>query len=239
MKTYLIFLCLFFSNAGIAQKHSISINYKPSFTYFGQQIQSFHNYYFHSRSGDVTFNNTANILYSYNLSSKIKVTTGLEYSQQGQNISFIADSAFPGSNKKDLVIELNYLRMPLTIEYSIFKIKKSEIKVYSGISFGIVTKRNDNYQSIILEYILLPSAVKRYKNQDWAIPFGINYQRALSRNTNAIFGVEYLTGLTNSFTINGASQFGVLSEFDNSKQKRISLTIGIGFNLAKQNNSLL
>lgn len=233
MKIYLIFLCLFFSNAAIGQQHSLSINYKPSLTYFGQQTQIFHHYYFHSRSGDKTFNNTVNVMYGYKLSSKIKVTTGFEYAQQGQNISFIADSAFPSSNKKNLVIELNYFRIPLTIEYSIFKIKKSELKIYSGVSFGIATKRSDNYQNIILENILLPPADKRYKNQDWAIPIGINYERTLTRNTNAIFGVEYLAGLTNSFAKNGASQFGVLSEFDNSKQKRLSLTIGIGINLKK------
>ena len=233
MKTYWILLSLFFSEAAIGQQHSLSINYKPSLTYFGQQTQSFHHYYFHSRSGDKTFNNTVNILYGYKLSSKIKITTGLEYAQQGQNISFIADSAFPSSNKKNLVIELNYFRIPLTIEYSIFKIKKSELKIYSGVSFGIATKRSDNYQYIILENILLPPAEKRYKNQNWAIPIGINYERALTRKTNAILGGEYLSGLTNSFTENGAFQFGVLSEFDNSRQKRISLSFGIGINLKK------
>ena len=57
----------------------------------------------------------------------------------------------------------------------------------------------------------------------------------MTKNTNAILGVEYLVGLTNSFTENGASKFGVLSEFDNSKQKRLSINIGIGFNLTKWN----
>ena len=233
MKTYFIFLCIFFSISAIGQKHSISINYKPSLTYFGRQTQSFDNYYFFSRNGDKTFNNSANILYSYKVSSKIRISIGLEYSQQGQNISFNADSAFPSNNRRIFNIELNYLRIPLAIGYSVFKLKKSELDIYSGLSLGFVTKRKDNYQNIILEDILLPPADKRYKNQDWAIPIGVNYQRALTKNTIAIFGVEYLVGLTNSFTENGASKFGVLSEFDNSKQKRLSINIGIGFNLTK------
>ena len=233
MKIYIIFLCLFFTLSAIGQKHSISINYKPSLTYFGRQTQSFDNFYFFSRKGDKTFSNSANILYSYKVSSKISITTGLEYSQQGQNISFNADSVFPSNNKRIFKIELNYFRIPLTIGYSIFKIKKSELNIYSGLSLGIATKRKDNYQDIILEDILLPPADKRYKNQDWAVPIGVNYQRGLTKNIFATFGVEYLVGLTNSFTENGGSKFGVLSEFDNSKQKRLSINIGISINLTK------
>lgn len=234
MKIYFIFLCLFLSVSAIGQKHSISINYKPSFTYFGKQTQRFNNSYFTSRRGNTTFRNTANILYSYRLSSKIKITTGLEYSQQGQNINFDADSLLPGNNRRVFKIELNYLRIPLTIGYSIFKMEKSEFTIYSGLSIGIVTIRNDNYQNIILEYILLPPPGKRYKNQDWAVPIGINYQRALTKNTSAILGAEYLVGLTNSFTDYGGSKFGVLSEFDNSRQNKLSINIGIGFNLERQ-----
>jgi hypothetical protein len=181
------------------------------------------------------------------LSSKIKITSGLEYSQQGQNIRFNGDRIFSDDTGL-LKIELNYIRIPLTIEYSIFKIKRSELNIHSGLSLGIVTKRKDNYQDVLSqEYNLispalgvrttiLPPANKRYKNQDWAIPIGVNYQRALEKNTFAIFGVEYLVGLTNTFTKNVASNsvdFEALSEFDNSKQKRLSINIGIGFHLRK------
>jgi hypothetical protein len=43
-----------------------------------------------------------------------------------------------------------------------------------------------------------------------------------------------LVGLTNTFTKNVTSEYiGALSEFDNSKQKRLSINIGIGFNLPR------
>lgn len=74
---------------------------------------------------------------------------------------------------------------------------------------------------------------KRYKNKDWAIPIGINYQKQLSSKVYANSGIEYLLGLTNSFSENGISKFGVLSEFDNSKQSRLSFNIGFGFSLTK------
>src|ERR1035437_3888478 len=219
MKLYLFISCLFLTVSAIGQKHSISINYRPSLTYFGKQSQSFHNYYFASRKGSQTFNSSGNILYSYKLSSRLSFTTGLEYSQQGQNINFNADSAFP-SIRKILKIELNYFRIPVTINYSIFKMTKSELNIYSGISLGIASKRKDNYQNIILEDILLPPAEKRYKKKDWAIPIGINYKKELTSKVFANFGFEYLLGLTNAFSENGASKFGVLSEFDNSNQSR-------------------
>lgn len=229
MKAYLIILCLFLSIGAAGQRHSISINYKPSLTSFGKQTQSFKNFYFASRKGNKTFSNNANILYSYKASSKITVTSGLEYSQQGQNISFNADSVHPSSNKVILKIELNYLRIPFTIHYSLFQMKKSELNIYSGISFGLATKRKDNYQNIILEDILLPTAEKRYKNKDWAIPIGVNYKKELTSKIFTSFGFEYHLGLTNAFSENKASKFGVLSEFDNSKQSKLALSIGIGF----------
>lgn len=233
MKICIIFSCLFFCFHAIGQKHSLSINYKPSLTYFGKQTQSFDNFYFFSRKGGNTFNNAVNILYSYNVSSKISITTGLEYSRQGQNINFNADSVSPSDNKIIFKVELNYLRIPFTIGYSIFKINRSGLSIYSGLSLGIVIKRKDNYQNIILEDILLPPANKRYKNMDWAIPIGVNYQKGFTKNISANFGVEYLVGLNNSFAENGSSKFGVLSEFDNSRQNRLSLNIGIGIALAK------
>jgi|GEM_PF-2566436 len=233
MKSYVLISSLLITLSAIGQKHSIIINYKPSFTYFGKQSQSFQNYYFASRKGDQTFNNSANILYAYKLSSRISFTTGLEYSQQGQNINFNADSAFPSVNRQILKIELNYLRIPLTVNYSILKMKKSELNIYSGITLGFAIKRKDNYQNIILEDILLPPAEKRYKNKDWAIPIGVNYKKGLTSKVFANLGCEYLIGLTNAFSENGASKFGVLSEFDNSKQNRLALNIGIGFSLTK------
>lgn len=108
MKANLFILCLILTVSAIGQKHRIYINYKPSFTYFGKQSQSFHNYYFTSRKGDQTFNSSVNILYNYKLSPGISFATGLEYSQQGQNVNFNADSAFPSHNRQILKIELNY-----------------------------------------------------------------------------------------------------------------------------------
>lgn len=233
MKPYLFISCLFLTVSSIGQKHTVSINYKPSLTYFGKQSQSFHNYYFASRKGDATFNSSVNVLYSYKLSSRLSFTTGLEYSQQGQNINFNADSAFPSSNRKILKTELNYFRIPVIVSYSIFKMTKSELNIYSGINLGFATKRKDNYQDIILEYILLPPAQKRYKNKDRAIPIGINYKKELTPKVFANFGCEYLFGLTNAFSEDGTSKFGVLSEFDNSKQSRLALNIGISFSLTK------
>lgn len=233
MKSFIIINCILFSLSTNGQKHKITINYKPSLTYLGKQNQSFENYYFRARKGNNTFNNSVNVLYSYEISSKINLTTGLEFSNQGQNINFKINSVIPENNDVVFWTQLKYFRIPLTFGYSIFKMKKSQLNIHSGLSLGIATRRKDNYQNIILEDILLPPADKRYKNQDWAIPVGVNYQRVLTKNTNAILGVEYLVGLTNSFTENGASKFGVLSEFDNSKQKRLSINIGIGFNLTK------
>lgn len=76
-------------------------------------------------------------------------------------------------------------------------------------------------------------AKERYKNSDWAIPIGINYQRKLTSKVFASLGIDYLLGLTNAFSETGTSKFGVLSEFDNSKQNRLSLNIAIGFGLSK------
>lgn len=233
MKAILIFSCLFCSIISNGQTHRISINYKSSLTYLGKQTQGFDNFYFDSRSGNNTFNNAANFLYSYTFLSKFNVTTGLEFSQQGQNINFKTNSSIPENNNVIFKTQLNYFRIPITIGYSILKFKKDELNINTGVSLGFVTKRVDNYQDIILEDILLPQAEKRYKDKDLAIPIGINYQRILTKQFSAIFGVEYLVGLTNSFNENEASKFGVLSEFDNSKQNRLSINVGISINLTK------
>lgn len=222
--------------SSFGQRHSISINYKPSLTYFGKQSQSFHDYYFASRKGDQTFNSSVNILYTYKPFSTVSLTTGIEYSQQGQNINFNADSAFPSNNRQILKIELNYFRIPFTINYSILKITKSELNIYSGISLGMAIRRKDNYRDIVIspEYVDLPSSVKdRYKNVDWAMPIGAIYKKDLTKKVFANFSIEYLVGLTEAFSENPFSKYGVLSEFDNSKQSRLSLNIGIGFSLTK------
>lgn len=235
MKFYLFISCLFLTISSIGQKQSVSINYKPSLTYFGKQSQSFRNYYFISRKGNQTFKSSVNILYTYKPFSTVSFTTGIEYSQQGQNINFNLDSAFQGNNRKILKIELNYVRIPFTINYSVFKIKKSALNIYSGISLGMATSRKDNYNDILItsEYINLPPSVKRYKNVDWAIPIGAIYKKELTRNVFANFGIEYLVGLTEAFSENPFAKYGVLSEFSNSKQSRLSLNIGIGFSLIK------
>lgn len=80
MKAYLYVLCLFVTASSFAQRHSVSINCKPSLTYFGKQSQSFHDYYFASRKGDQTFNSSVNILYTYKPFSTVSFTTGIEYS---------------------------------------------------------------------------------------------------------------------------------------------------------------
>lgn len=233
MRIYFVIACFFLTPPAIGQKHSIWINYKPSLTYLGKQSQTFNNSYFASRKGNETFNHTASILYSYKLSRKIGFTTGVEYSQQGQNINFNADSVFPSSNRVIFKVELNYLRIPLTFNYTIIQKKKAELGIYSGVNMGFAIKRKDNYQDIILEYILLPLAEKRYKEMDWAIPMGINYKKALTSNAFVNIGFEYLFGLTDAFSEKSLSKFGVLSEFANSKQRRLALNLGMGFRLTK------
>jgi hypothetical protein len=233
MKNSIIIICLLSALFTNGQKHSISINYKPSLTYFGKQRQSFDNSYFTSRNGNNTFNNIVNILYSCRVLTKISLTTGVEYAEQGQHINFIIDR---GTQSSNVIYKaaLNYLRIPITIGYAVLKNNTSELNIYSGISLGIATKRNDNYQDIILLNILLPPPYTRYENKDWAIPIGINYQKGLTKRIFAIFGTEYLVGLTNSFTNNGASEYDALSQFDHSKQNRLSVTIGIGINLSNR-----
>lgn len=233
MKSILVIVCILFSIITVGQEHTISINYKPSLTYLGKQKENFDNLYFNSRSGKNTFNNSANILYSYKFLSKFNLTTGVELSQQGQNINFKTNSVIPENSNVIFWTKLNYVRIPVTVGYSIFNRKNSEIHINTGLSLGFVIKREDNYNGIIPEYILLPPAEKRYKEKDWAIPIGINYQKTFTKNVFAIFGFEYLIGITNSFNENPGSKFGVLSEFNNSKQRRLAINIGIGFNLKK------
>lgn len=229
MKLLLLPICLLLSLSSFGQKHSISINYKPCFTYFGKQKQSFDNSFFESSNGKNTFHNTIDILYNYQLTSKFSLSTGLEYSEQGQNIglklSLVGDRIY--------TTELNYFRIPLTLSYDFISSAKNKLSFYSGLNVGFVVKRKDNYQNVILEDILLPPSEKRYKSNDWAIPLGIIFQKNISKTLFANFGVEYLLGLTNSFSELSSSKFGVLSEFANSRQSRASLNIGIGIKLTK------
>jgi hypothetical protein len=132
-----------------------------------------------------------------------------------------------------LTTKLNYFRIPLTLRYYFISSSKNKLSLYSGLNVGLAVKRKDNYQEVILEDILLPPAEKRYKSNDWAIPFGIIFQKNISKTFFANVGAEYLVGLTNSFSELNLSKFGVLSEFDNSKQSSASINIGIGIRLIK------
>ena len=233
MKIYILLFSLSSTITAFGQTHSISVNYMPSFTTLGKQTQSFDHYYFKSRNGKTTFNSTVNVLYKFQATAKIGVGLGLEFSQQGQNIKFETNSAIPDNNGKIFTTELNYLRIPLTLNYSIIKFNKNELLIYSGLNIGFATKRKDNYNDIILEAILLAPAEKRYKDKDLAIPIGIKFQRKLSKSLYANLGFEQMFGLTNSFSENSSSKFGVLSEFKNSKQNRTSLNFGLSINLTK------
>lgn len=229
MKKLLLSISFLVSLSSFGQNHSISINYKPSITYFGKQKQDFDNSYFDSRNGKSTFHSTFDILYNYQLTSTFSLSTGFQYSEQGQNIALKSSLV----DNRIFSTELNYIRIPLTLSYGFISSSKNKMSFYSGLNVGFVVKRMDNYQNVILEDILLPPAEKRYKSQDWTIPIGINYKKELTPKVFANFGAEYLIGLTNAFSENSASKFGVLSEFDNSRQSRLALNIGIGFNLRK------
>lgn len=229
MKHLILQICFLISLTSYGQKQSISINYKPSFTYFGKQIQSFDNSYFESRNGNSTFHSAINILYNYQLTSKFSLSSGLEYSEQGQNINLKSKAV----GDRIFTTELNYIRIPFILNYNIVSTSINKLSFYSGVNLGFAVKRKDNYQNVILEDILLPTSEKRYKNNDWAMPVGINFQRNISKTVFANFGVEYLIGLTNSFSELSSSKFGVLSEFPNSKQSRASVNIGLGIKLTK------
>ncbi len=229
MKHLTLLICFLISLSCFGQKHSISINYKPSFTYFGKQKQNFDNSYFDSRNGNNTFHNAINILYNYQLTSKFSLSTGLEYSEQGQNINLKSKEV----GDRIFTTELNYIRIPFILNYYFVSTSINKLSIYSGVSLGVVVKRKDNYQNVILEDILLPTAEKRYKNNDWALPLGINFQRNISKTVFANFGIEYLIGLTNSFSKFTPSKYGVLSEFPNSKQNRASVNIGLGIRSSK------
>jgi hypothetical protein len=231
MRTCIFAICVMQTLSAFAQSQSISFNYQPSLSYFGKTQQSFHDNYFASRKGDATLNSAFNILYSIRISPKLKISTGLEYAQQGQNINFNADSAWPSSNHQVLKIQLDYVRIPLMISYTILRTKKSELDIYSGASLGFAIEKNDNYQEIILEAILLPPSSKRYKDMDWAVPVGLNFKRQLNSRLFVNLGCEYLAGLTNSFSDRSFSSFGVLSQFSHSRQSRLGLRVGMGFDL--------
>lgn len=228
MRAFLLMLCLCMAAFSFGQKHSISINYKPSLTFLGKQNQAFQHYYFKSRKGDLTFKSAASILYTYQLFNRLSLTAGLEYAKQGQNIHF--DTATQFGNGNILKIELNYVRIPFTINYTVIKETGWELIAYSGISLGLVTKRHDNYQNMIMEAIGLPPSEQEYKDQDWAVPMGVIYKKELTSKLSASFNLEYLLGITNAFS---EKRFGVLSQFDNSKQRRLSVGIGISYNFGK------
>lgn len=229
MKQLLIPICILVSLPAFAQKHSISINYKPGLSYFGKQKEQFDlsNSHFQSRDGNSTFRNSVNILYSYRIASKFTLSTGVEYAEQGQNIDFNAGA------ERVYKVELNYWRIPLTLSYDLFSFRQNKLSIYSGVSIGFAAKKNDNYQYIITENILLPPAEKRYKDKDWAIPLGINLQKNLSKMMFVKFGAEYMFGLTNAFSDFSGSRIAELSQFAHSKQSRASLNIGVGIRLPK------
>lgn len=233
MRNVFILGCLLFSLTAIGQKHSILINYKPSLTFFGKQSQNFTNHYFAKRGESGTFNNAFNFLYQHKISKRINLTSGIEYAQQGQRIDFKLNNTMPENYTVQYKISLDYFRIPLTIDYTVFSKGNFSFNIYSGLSLGFAVKREDNYQDIIFEQILLPSANKRFKKVDLELPLGINSKKYLGKNIFGNFGLEYMFGLTNSFKDDGASKFGVLSQFKNSKQSRLAVNFGIGFDLGK------
>ena len=233
MKIIILLLSLFITRISLGQKHSISVNYLPSITTLGKQNQSFDHYYFNSRNGVTTLNTAASLHYNLQACSTIGFGLGLEFSSQGQDIKFMTNSNIPENNYQTFSTQLNYFRIPLTVNYAVVNHKKNIVRIYSGLNLGFAIERNDNYNDIIQESILLPPANKRYKDKDWAIPIGVNLQHTLCNNIFASIGFEQMFGLTNSFSDIGSSRFGVLSEFKNSKQNRTSINIGVGINLTK------
>jgi hypothetical protein len=217
--------------SALGQRHSLSINYKPSFSYLGKQHQNFEHDYFTSRKGRTTFKYAVNLLYNYQFSSEVSISTGVEYAQQGQNIRLKINTSISENKYGTFSTRLNFTRVPLLIQYRPLKNNQYGLSVYSGVSVGFSNHREDNYNDIIPEAILLAPSPKRYKNYDIAIPMGINLKRSLSKNLFANLGLEYMQGLTNSFT--KINKFGVLSEFSNSRLSRLSLNIGLGLALSK------
>lgn len=229
----LLFILLAMPYAALAQRQSLSIAYKPSMTFLGKQSQKFRNYYFSSREGKTTVRSSVAVLYYFPVEEKFGISAGLEYAQQGQQVNFKADSAWPTYNHVQLNITLNYLRIPLLFSYELLHHGNSGLQLFTGVNVGIAVKKEDNYQNIILEDILLPPANKRYQDVDVAIPVGINYCVRFSKKMYGHLGASYSFGLVDAFNKTGAARFGVLSEFDNSKQSSLSLNAGLGINFYK------
>jgi hypothetical protein len=228
MKLYFCLFFVFYFLSASGQQHSLSLNYKSALSYFSNQRQSFQESYFTSKKGRSTLTSSVGIFYRYRPLGKIAFTTGVEYARQGQNILF--NNSYPGNHDVTFKVELAYIRIPLLLNYMLYQTKKLELSLYSGVSVGFATRRYDNYQAIIYENILLPPAENRYKKQDWAMPIGIDFRTNLTKRTFVTFGAAYELGLTNTFSENPASRFGVLSQFEHSRQSRLALNAGVGFN---------
>jgi hypothetical protein len=221
MKQLFLFVCLLISYTSFGQKHSISIHHKPGYTFIGNQNQIINFSWYGSRSGMNTFNNTINLLYNYQSTSKLSFSTGIEYAEQGQNVGLV----YRGGTRTTLEAELNYLRIPVILSYDCISTSEYKLIFYSGVNFGFTVKKEDNYQDIFLADVLISPVNDRYKSTDWAIPLGITYQKNISKIFFANFGAEYLLGLTD------VSKFGIFSMLNHSRSGRATINFGFGIRL--------
>jgi hypothetical protein len=226
MKQLLLSVCLLAGLSAWAQKQGIAINYKPGLTWFGPQTQTFQEASFESAKGSTTFHSAVDIVYQYRVMPKVWLSAGVQYSMQGQSVAFTSAMA-----NRTYTMQLNYLRIPVTVGYHFITRPTYALGFYTGINLGFAVTRKDNYQEVILEKILLPKAETRYNSKDWAISLGITYRKNISKTFFANAGVEYLLGLTN--TLSEKPQFGVLQQFGHSRQSRLAGNFGLGVWLGK------
>jgi hypothetical protein len=116
------------------------------------------------------------------LGKKISLQTGLRYNRLNKNMSFsFYDDFFQNLYVDTLKIKLNYLTVPIRVNYTAFEQNDNSLAIGLGVNSNILLAYADNYQEIIPWEVLLNK--QRYARAYASIEFSLFYGKIIKNNS--------------------------------------------------------
>ena len=212
----IISVFILMNNPNFAQKKiKIGLNISPQTTFLYENS---------TFKPEFTIKYTGGILIEYEILKNIYIITVINYSKQGQNFIYPYRQPF---GETSLKIKLDYLKIPLIIDYMFINKDRFSFSLFVGGRFSYLIKSYDNFSDNYFEKIILPPTEYRKTDISSLIGFRYNYKISSSFGLNTKLIVEH--GFKNIFINTEGITENEWVHFNNAKNNIISLSFGLTY----------
>jgi opacity protein-like surface antigen len=187
-------------------------------------------------------NYTLGGLVNFGMGPAFELQTGLRYATKGQRYEYCHANATGTDYEcfdKYLIINLNYIEIPLALRYHFMQSEAAKVFAMAGVQYGFASVKTDNYADILAGS---GSADSRYNNGDLSLLAGLGISRKIGKNMSVNFTWRGEFGLLDilsdsPFPEGAAFDRGTSFAYENLKGRKHKLTgvqFGFQYHFAKK-----